>query len=177
MSRILLTVVCLIASLMLLSCQPTEPTTNVAESRTSSTPEEPKKAPATDLEALSNRLVTQVAGMKEGDIVFISGGVRDFELLENLATDARRVGAHPLLTVSSDRIAKKYFEKVPEKYDSQSPELDLNATIATVAISVDANETEGQLAGVLRRVSPRWVKRMTGGRFVPEAQRASGFGR
>jgi len=38
---------------------------------------------------------------------------------------------------------------VPEKYDSQSPELDLKlATIATVAISVDANETEGLLSGV-----------------------------
>lgn len=149
MSRILLTVVCLIATLMLLSCQRAEPTTNVAESRTSSTPEETKKAPATDLEALSNRLVTQVAGMKEGDIVFISGGVRDFELLENLTTDTRRVGAYPLLTVSSDRMAKKYFETVPEKYDSQSPELDLKlATMATVAISVDANETEGLLSGV-----------------------------
>ena len=149
MSRILLKVVCLIATFMLLSCQPAEPASNVAERRTSSTPEETKKAPATDLEALSNRLVTQVAGIKEGDIVFISGGVRDFELLENLTTDARRVGAHPLLTVSSDRMAKKYYETVPEKYDSQSPELDLKlATMATVAISVDANETEDLLSGV-----------------------------
>jgi len=149
MSRILLKVVCLIATFMLLSCQPAEPPSNVAERRTSSTPEETKKAPATDLEALSNRLVTQVAGIKEGDIVFISGGVRDFELLENLTTDVRRVGAHPLLTVSSDRMAKKYYETVPEKYDSQSPELDLKlATMATVAISVDANETEDLLSGV-----------------------------
>jgi len=71
MSRILLKVVCLIATLMLLSCQPAEPPSNVAEKRTSPTPEETKKAPATDLEALSNRLVTQVAGIKKATLCLL----------------------------------------------------------------------------------------------------------
>ncbi len=79
----------------------------------------------------------------------INGGLRDIELLENLSVDVRKVGAFPLLTLNSDRIAEKYFEEVPEKYDSQAPELDLKlATIASVAISVDANEAEGLLSGV-----------------------------
>jgi len=39
-----------------------------------------KKAAPTDLEALSNRLVTDVAGVKEGESVFINGGVRDVKL-------------------------------------------------------------------------------------------------
>jgi hypothetical protein len=49
----------------------------------------------------------------------------EIELLENLVTDSRKVGAFPLLTLNSDRMAKKYFEEVPEKYDTQSPDLDL----------------------------------------------------
>jgi aminopeptidase len=149
MSRIFISVVCLIATITLLSCQPAAPTTNVAESRSASTPEETKKVPVTDLAALSNRLVNQVVGVKEGDIVLINGGLRDFELLENLRVDVRKVGAFPLLTLESDRMGKKYFDEVPEKYDSQAPELDLKlATIATVTIGVDSNEAEGLLSGV-----------------------------
>jgi aminopeptidase len=150
MRRIFSGSLCLIACLVVFSCQPTAPPTNLSESKSSTTPAETaKKASPTDLEALSNRLVDQVAGVKEGDIVFISGGVRDLELLENLNTDARKLGAFPLLTLNSDRMAKKYFEEVPQKYDAQTPDLDLKlATIATVAINVDANESEGYLAGV-----------------------------
>lgn len=149
MSRSTLSILCLMATLTLLSCQPATPPTNLAETKTSATPEATMKAPGTDLDALSARLMTQVAAVKEGDIVFISGGVRDLELLENLSTEARKLGAHPLLTINSDRMANRYYEKVPEKYDSQSPELDLKlATIATVAINIDANEAEGLLSGV-----------------------------
>jgi aminopeptidase len=149
MNRVVLLVLCPIAMLTLLSCQQAQPPTNLAENRNAASPETIKKAATTDLESVSNRLVTQVAGVKEGDIVLINGGARDLELLENLTTDIRKVGAFPLPTLSSDRIAKKYYEEVPEKYDSQSPELDLKlATMATVAFNVDANETEGLFSGV-----------------------------
>jgi len=150
MRRIFSILLCVSASLALLSCQQPAPSPNLSGNKNATaTTESTKKAPATDLEALSNRLVNQVAGVKEGDIVLIGGGVRDFELLENLDTDVRKVGAFPLLSLDSDRMAKKYFEEVPEKYDSQSPELDLKlATMATVTIFVDANETEDTLSGV-----------------------------
>src|ERR1700737_1737430 len=105
MTRIFAVSLCLIACALLLSCQPAAPPTNLGESRSASTPTEPsQKISATDLEALSNRLVNQVAGVKEGDIVLISGGVRDAELLENLSTDVRKGGAFPLLTLNSDRL-------------------------------------------------------------------------
>ena len=149
MKRILLLTLCTIAGVALLSCQPSSQQPVANDNKAAASPEASKKTAAVDSEAISNRLVTQVAGVKEGDVVFINGGVRDFELLENLVTDARKVGAFPLLTVSSDRMAKKYYEEVPEKYDTQSPELDLKlATMPTVAISVDANEVEGMLADV-----------------------------
>lgn len=141
----------LAAIFALISCQQAQPPTNPAENKTTpgATTETVKKASATDLEALSNRLVVEVAGVKEGDIVFVNGGVRDLELLENISTDARKAGAFPLLTVGSDRLVKKYYEEVPEKYDTQSPELELKlATLPTVTIAIDTNESDDVVAGV-----------------------------
>src|SRR5205807_218429 len=147
--RILLLVLCPTASLVLLSCQqmPNQPV--ATENKPAASSEATKKAAAYDAEAVANRLITQVVGVKENDVVFINGGVRDLELLENLNTDTRKVGAWPLLTISSDRMGKKYYEEVPEKYDTQAPDLDLKlATLPTVSISIDANESEGLLADV-----------------------------
>jgi aminopeptidase len=150
MRRIVLLSFCAVASVALLSCQqrPTQPVANENKPPAAS-PEMVKKTGAPDAGAISNRLITQVAGVKEGDVVFVSGGVRDLELLEDLVTDARKVGAFPMLTIDSDRMAKKYFDEVPEKYDTQPPDFDLKlATLPTVAISIDAQEAEGVLADV-----------------------------
>lgn len=138
------------ASLALLSCQQAQPPANTTENKaTPAQMETAKKMAVTDLEALSNRLVTQVAGVKEGEIVFVNGGVRDLELLENITTDVRKAGAFPLLTVGSDRLFKKYYEEVPDKYDSQPAELDLKlATLPAVTIGIDSNEADDIAAGV-----------------------------
>ncbi len=150
MRRIVLLGFCAMASVALLSCQqmPTSPVANENKPPAAS-PEVVKKAGAPDAEAISNRLITQVAGVKEGEVVFINGGVRELELLEDLVTDTRKVGAFPLMTIGSDRMARKYYEEVPEKYDTQSPDFDLKlATMPAVAISIDSQETEGVLADV-----------------------------
>ena len=150
MRRIILLGFCAVAGVALLSCQqiPTQPVANENKAPAAS-PEMARKTGSPDAGAISNRLITQVAGVKEGDVVFINGGVRDLELLEDLVTDTRKVGAFPLMTISSDRMAKKYYEEVPEKYDTQSPDFDLKlATFPTVAINIDANEAEGVLADV-----------------------------
>ena len=149
MRRIVISAFCAVAGIALLSCQqpPNQPVVN--ENKPAASPEAPKKTAAYDAEAISNRLVTQVAGVKEGDVVFISGGARDLEMLEDLVVDTRKVGAFPLFTLNSDRVAKKYYEEVPEKYDTQPPDFELKlATLPTVAISIDANEIEGLLADV-----------------------------
>ena len=150
MRRVVLLTLSVVVGITLMSCQPqaNQPPTNGNKMATAS-PEAPKKTAAYDAEAVANRIVTQVAGVKENDVVFINGGVRDFELLEDLNTDSRKVGAFPLLSLSSDRMARKYYEEVPEKYDTQSPDFDLKlATLPTVAISVDSNEAEGVLSDV-----------------------------
>jgi leucyl aminopeptidase (aminopeptidase T) len=150
MRRIVLLSFCIVAGVALLSCQqmPTSPVANENKAPAAS-PEMVKSTGAPDAAAISNRLVTQVAGVKEGDVVFVNGGVRDLELLEDLVTDARKVGAFPLLTIDSDRMAKKYFDEVPEKYDTQPPDFDLKlAALPTVVIGIDSNEAEDVLAGV-----------------------------
>ena len=116
MRRTVLLTVSIVAGITLMSCQPqtNQPPTNENKIAAAS-PEAPKKTAAYDAEAVSNRIITQVAGVKENDVVFINGGVRDFELLEDLNTDTRKVGAFSLLSLSSDRMTKKYYEEVPEK--------------------------------------------------------------
>ena len=150
MSRKLsLLAISLFATLTLISCQQTQPPTDVATSTATPATETAKKAPVADLEGVANRLVARVAGVQEGEVVFISGSVRDAELLENLRTSVRQVGAFPLVTLNSDRMFRQYYEKVPEKYDSQTPELELKlANLPAVAIVIDSNESDDIAAGI-----------------------------
>jgi aminopeptidase len=107
----------------------------------------PKKAP-TDLERLAERLVNQSAGIRAGELVLISGGAQDQDLLENIAVHARKVGAFPLVTLTSDRLAKRLFFDVPEKFDSQADAIGLElAESFNAFIMVNSNLDEGVFAG------------------------------
>ena len=109
----------------------------------------PKESTDVDYEALAGKLVTQCANIHEGDLVLISGGVRDVELLEDIFINVRKLGASPLLSFGSDRLTRRYYDDVPVKYDSQTPELNLKlAGIVTALISVDYNESFGLLSDV-----------------------------
>lgn len=104
---------------------------------------------APDSEAVAQKLVTQSAGIREGDIVLITGGVRDLKLLEDLAVAARKAGAFALVEILSERMIRKGYDDVPAKYDSQPPELGRKlAYIVTAVISVDFVENQEFLAGV-----------------------------
>ena len=101
---------------------------------------------ATDRDALAQKLV-QAAAVREGDLVQVSGGLRDAELLENIAVEVRKVGAHPLVSLVTDRMIGKMFDKVPARYDSQAPAFSLKlADLVTAQISVDFSEEPGLLA-------------------------------
>src|SRR5687767_4582609 len=107
----------------------------------------PRKAP-TDLEQLAARLVNQSAGITTGELVLISGGAQDQELLENIAVHVRKVGAFPLVTLNSDRLAQRLFFDVPDTFDSQADTIGLKlAENFNAIISVNANLDEGIFAG------------------------------
>jgi aminopeptidase len=140
----------------LVACAPAPEATNTAANNTNAAPAAPasspsdataKKAP-TDLEQLAERLVTQSAGVKEGEIVLISGRLQDAELIEDIAVNVRKVGGFPLIGYESDRLSKRMFYDVPEKYDSQANDLGMKlAGIANVTIDLTNNLTEDLFAG------------------------------
>lgn len=106
-------------------------------------------AQAVDKEALAQRIVTQSAAVKEGDLVFINGGVRDLEILENIAVNVRKLGADPLVTIDSDRMTRRMFTDVPAKFDAQFPAwFALLSNSADVFITIDSGEQEGLLADI-----------------------------
>ncbi|HYN07234.1 MAG TPA: aminopeptidase [Vicinamibacterales bacterium] len=103
-------------------------------------------APPVDTKALAAKLVKSAA-IKEGDIVSISGGLKDWQLLEDLAVEVRKAGAFPLTGVGSDELTRRMAMDVPEKFDSQKPVLDLKIVeMANAFITLDYNEKDDLLA-------------------------------
>ena len=110
MKKILAPLAALAAGLALTGCAPKP--NEIAPSKLASDDVKPdvKKAPPTDLEQLAQRLVTQSAAVKEGEIVLVSGGPQDLELIElvlslppELAFDAQY--DRPLLRASMEGVS------------------------------------------------------------------------
>jgi leucyl aminopeptidase (aminopeptidase T) len=146
MKKLLAPLVTFAACLVLASCQ--AQTSPVAPSKLADDVKPATaKAPPTNLEQLAERLVTQSAAVKEGEVVLVSGGPENMELLEDIVVQVRKAGGFPLLTIGTDRMAKRLYTDVPAKYDTQTDQLDLKlAEIANVTINVDRNTAEGLLA-------------------------------
>lgn len=114
------------------------------------------KAGTPDNDMLAQKIVNDSARVKEGDYVLISGSARDTELLENIATHVRKAGAFPIVSLNTQRMGLLYFSKVPAKYDTQEPKLDLELTrLFNVNINVDASEALDAFSSVppARRVA------------------------
>lgn len=97
------------------------------------------KARPTDLEQLANRVVTQSAGVQEGEVVLINGQSGDGELLENLAVNVRKAGAFPIVLYDTDRLDKRLFFDVPAKYDTQQDKAAMGLMGLANAVIVVAN--------------------------------------
>lgn len=107
------------------------------------------KSATIDCNALAQKLVNQCARIHEGDIVLVTGGIKDIELLEDISANVRKLGAFPLLSVGTDRLNRLMYTEVPEKYDSQTSELDMKlAGFVTAMISISYNENPGLLADI-----------------------------
>lgn len=147
MKRLLAPLACVAAALLTTACAPQPPASAAPQPLTSESAKPAMKAPPTDLEKLAERLVTQSANVKEGEVVLVSSGPENIELLEDIAVQVRKAGAFPLVTVSTDRMAKRLFDDVPAKYDSQTDQGDLKlAEMIDVAIAVGRPSAEGLFA-------------------------------
>jgi len=106
-------------------------------------------APKVDYKELAHRLVAQNAGIHAGDLVLVTGGTRDLELLEDVAAEVAHVGGHPLIAIGSDRLTRMMYDEVPAKYDAGAAAFDTKlAGFVTAVIAVDYNESPGVLEGV-----------------------------
>jgi aminopeptidase len=76
-------------------------------------------------EALARRLVSQSARAREGELIQLAGSPADVDLLEDLAVAVRQLGAHPLITLSSDRLTRRLYDAVSPCFDSQPAAFDL----------------------------------------------------
>jgi aminopeptidase len=95
------------------------------------------------------RTLVQDGLVRQGDKVLITGSVRDATLLEDIAVEAMRVGASPLITISSDRLTRRGYSEVPASYDNITSPVDmLLVENFDVHISVDVGESESLLADV-----------------------------
>ena len=94
-------------------------------------------------------IVNQTAGIRRGELVLIEGGTRDLKLLEDLAVQVRKLGAHPLIVIGSDRLDRRMFMDVDKRFDSQEPKFaaQLAETIDAM-ITVDYMQQQGNLADI-----------------------------
>jgi len=183
--RLLAGVCCLASVCWVAGCQPLQSTASAA----AVTP----TAPSTDLEQLAERLVTQSAGVKAGELVLVSGGSQDQELLENIAVHVRRVGAFPLVAINSDRLTKRMFFDVPDKFDDQADAIGMKLAEnfdAIIAVSFNLDETifagadpkrQAARAQANLTVLDTFIKRKVrqvevGNNMYPTAWRAQRFG-
>jgi aminopeptidase len=117
-----------------------------------------------DADVLAKKLITKCARVKDGDLVQISGGVRDVELLESLTVEAAKLGADTLLNLSvGDRTSRRLYTDVPARFDSRTSPLGMKlAEAVTVMIGVDSTESEAVLADIpAQRLSARAEARVT----------------
>lgn len=103
----------------------------------------------TNTAKVADTLVNQCANIRFGESVWINGGTRDQQMLEDIAVEVRKLGAHPLITIGSDRLTRNLFTEVPTKFDTQEPSFALTlAETVDAVISVDFTERLDLLADV-----------------------------
>lgn len=177
-----------------LACATAQTETKIAAAETTKATPMPK----VDYPAIARKLVEQCAQIKEGDIVSVTGGLKDAELLEDIAVEVRKRGAFPMLMFDSDRLRRKMFDQVSEKCDSQLDVLEMKlAPIVTAHISLPSGENPALFADVpvekmaarakagaknadtlveLQRKHPTTNIRVGGNNLYPTADNAKMFG-
>ena len=72
---------------------------------------------------VAENVVTKTARVRPGELVVISGGEHDLQLLEDLAVAVRKAGGHSIIDYGSDRLARRMFDEVPASLDTMRPQL------------------------------------------------------
>ena len=148
--------------------------------------------PSRDHRSVAEKVVTQNAGVKQGDLVLIFGSDEDLPLLEDIAIQVRKQGASPLVSVGSNRLSRRMYDEVPAQYDGQAPAMMMQlGGIVDVIIATESGEGRtlqgvdpkriaaqakafAQVSNLMRKRGVRSVS--LGNGLYPSAERAEQFG-
>jgi aminopeptidase len=111
-----------------------------------------QKAPAAkapDTKTIAKQVVQDVARVKEGDVVYVTGDIRDWALLEDIVLEVQKRGGQVLLAPDREQAARRYYDEVPEKYIGRQATLWRKLwPLINVQIGMDAEEYPGLLKNV-----------------------------
>ena len=178
---------------LVLGCKARNSATSGTESAVVALPTDSSTpAPRRDHRSVAEKVVTQNAGVKQGDLVLIFGSDEDLPLLEDIVVEVRKQGASPLVTVGTNRLTRRLYDEVPAKYDSQTPGvMSKLAGVVDVIIITEAGEgrtlqgvaperiaAQGKaFAPVSELMRKRGVRTVAlGNGLYPSAERAEQFG-
>ncbi|MHB8879657.1 MAG: aminopeptidase [Myxococcaceae bacterium] len=107
-------------------------------------------APAKINTAELARKIVRSANLREKDLVTVRGGMRDEALLDDIALEVAKAGAHPLRVLLSERYAQRWWDEVPERNDAPLTAAQLKLVSAVDAdINIEWVENPGYLNNVL----------------------------
>ncbi len=75
-----------------------------------------------DLEEISEKIVNVCMRVEEDEVIQISGGIHNFELVENIAVNIKKNGAFPVIRAGTERLMKKMTEEVDKDILEKTPE-------------------------------------------------------
>jgi len=98
---------------------------------------------------IAAKLVGQSANIKEKEVVFVTGGTANLDLLDAIAIEVQKAGALPVVTVDTESRIRRTYEEVPAQKDALIAQTELKLVdVMTANINIDFVENPGYLDGV-----------------------------
>lgn len=114
----------------------------------------PAAAPAVEAPKLNTaeiaRKIVRSANLKEKDLVTVRGGMRDDALLDDIALEVAKIGAHPVRMVMSEKYTQKWWDEIPARNDAPLVAAQMKLVNAVDAdINIEWIENPGYLNSVM----------------------------
>jgi hypothetical protein len=148
--------------------------------------------PPDELDAIAVSIARRSARVQPGELVWIEGEAGDVALLERLAVAVGAEGGHPIVTVYSEDMIRRWYRDVPERFDSQRDEwlwtlnekadviirvYSINPAVYVTIPAARLDASDAANAGVGRRLIDRGVRVVhVGNGLHPSAWRSAMLG-
>jgi aminopeptidase len=97
----------------------------------------------------ADKLVNQLLGVRQGNVVVITADPTHLALTEDIATSVSAAGAFPIVNMGSNRINRLYWDRVPARFDSAAPKGGLRLLgIADETVTIDFPNDPSVVQGV-----------------------------